>query len=62
MSSILTVHVHIGKEQQFNRLAGRFQEAINKTNWPVHYTWYALVNGGEGSSYVLVLPADKWAE
>lgn len=62
MVEVLTFRVHSGKNQQFNRLIRKFQEAADKTDWPVHYLWHAVVNGGEGSQYILVFPRDKWAD
>jgi hypothetical protein len=61
MSAVLFFHVHYGKAEDFNYLVGKFHKAIEKTNWPVHYEWYALVNGGEQPTYALVLPRENWA-
>ena len=61
MSSIVFFDVRYGKSTEFNYLIGKFHEAIGKTNWPANYSWYALVNGGEGPTYALVLPRENWA-
>ncbi len=60
-SAVLIFHVHYGKGEDFNYLIGKFHRAIEKTNWPVDYEWYALVNGGEQPTYALVLPRENWA-
>lgn len=62
MNGIITFQVRAGKDRQFNHLIKKFHEAIGKTEWPVLYSWYALVNGGRAGEYVLVLPRDKWAD
>lgn len=61
MSTVIVFHVRYGKQDEFNHLIGKFHEAIEKTEWPVHYSWNVLVNGGEGGTYVLVLPRKDWA-
>lgn len=61
MSAVVIFHVHYGKAEEFNHLIGKFHGAIEKTKWPVHYAWYALVNGGEQPTYALVLPRKNWA-
>ncbi len=61
MSAGIEFQVRQGKNEEFNHLVGKFHKAIEKTNWPVHYKWYALVNGGAGGTYVLVLPRENWA-
>ncbi len=62
MSSVITFRLRFGKDAEFNRLIGKFHEAIGKTKWPVNYEWYQLVNGGKGPTYVLVLPRANWAD
>jgi len=61
LEEILVFQVKYGKEREFNFAIRKFHEAIQKTKWPVHYEWYALVNGGEHPTYVLVLPRTSWA-
>ena len=61
MSEILVFRVRFGKSAEFASLIKKFHEAIEKTNWPEHYAWYVLVNGGPGPEYVLVLPRENWA-
>jgi hypothetical protein len=40
----------------------KYHDAIGKAQWPVHYAWFSLVNGGDGPQFVLSLPRDKWAD
>ena len=61
MSKIVVLRVRFGKSAEFASLIKKFHEAIEKTNWPEHYGWYRLVNGGPGPEYVLVLPRENWA-
>jgi hypothetical protein len=51
-----------GHEDDFNYAIRKITEGINKTNWPAHYVWYMLVNGGEGPHYVLTIPHENWAD
>jgi hypothetical protein len=37
-----------GTESDFNDAIRKINDAIVKTSWGVHYTWYALQDGGEG--------------
>ena len=61
MSQVLVFRVRFGKSAEFASLIKKFHQASEKTNWPVHYGWYMLVNGGQLPEYVLVLPRENWA-
>ena len=50
------------REQDFADAAKKITEAINKTNWPPHYTWYMLVDGGQQPHYVLLIDMNGWAD
>jgi hypothetical protein len=60
-SEIITYRVRPGKEDDFRSAMDRTFEAIEKTKWPAHFLWYALVNGGQAGTYVLVIPHSTWA-
>jgi hypothetical protein len=62
MYSITFYQVKLGKTDDFMRAIKKFHEAIGKAEWPVHYAWFALANGGDGPQYVLSIPRDKWAD
>jgi len=62
LASLLWFHLHMGKNDEFMHAIGKVHEAIGKTNWPAHYEWYVMVNGGEHPTYVLSLPRTKWAD
>jgi len=62
LASVLSFGVKIGHTQDFLYSIRKIHEAIGKTNWPVNYEWYVLVNGGEGPTFVLVLPRKNWAD
>ncbi len=62
MASVLNFLVKIDKASEFQYAIRKFHEAIGKTNWPTHYIWYMLANGGEHPRFVLVLPRNSYAE
>jgi hypothetical protein len=61
MAEVVHFLLKPSKEAMFRDAIARIHEAIGKTNWPVSYIWYVLVNGGEGPHIALVLPHDSWA-
>ena len=48
MSEVIHFLVKPDKEAEFRSAQLRVHEAIGKTSWPSRYSWFALVNGGEG--------------
>lgn len=62
MSEVFHFLLKPDKASEFRHALQRAHEAIGKTNWPVSYSWYALVNGGEGPHFVLVLPRNSYAD
>jgi len=61
MAEVIHFMVRPDKEADFSLLIKKIDDAIKKTNWPVHYSWYELVNGGEQPHFVLVIPHENWA-
>ena len=61
MTSVIFFHTRYGMEEKFNYLVGEFHKAIEKTNMPWNYEWYALVSGGNVGTYALVLPRPNFA-
>lgn len=61
-NEVIVFHVRYGKGSDFRSAIGRIHEAGQKTNWPVNYYWYELVNGGPTGLYLLVLPRNSWAD
>jgi hypothetical protein len=51
-----------GMERDFNDVIKKINDAIVKSNWGAHYTWYSLQDGGEGPHYVLFLNMKGWAD
>jgi hypothetical protein len=62
MYSISFYHVKFSKTDDFRRAIRKFHEGIGKTQWPAHYGWFELINGGDGPEFVLSLPREKWAD
>ena len=62
MSEIVIFHLRYGKTGEFMNLARKINDAINKSNWPVHYEWFALVAGGHSPTFALSIPRNKWAD
>lgn len=62
MSLIVFIHLNQGKTGDFTHLMQKIHEASGKTEWPVRYNWYALANGGEHPTFVVVLPRSNWAD
>jgi len=58
---VLIFRLRMGAQEEFGNVIAKVHQAIEKTNWPEHYEWYALVNGGEHPEFVLVLPRDNYA-
>ena len=51
-----------GSEDDFSNAVKKINDAIVKSNWPAHYIWYVLVDGGESPHYVLLLFMNGWAD
>lgn len=58
---LVTFHIKYGKSDDFRSAVARVHEANQKLNLPVHYSWYRLVNGGPGGTYVLSFDHANWA-
>jgi hypothetical protein len=61
-SDIIEFKVRSGKMSDFRSAINRIYDATKKTNWPVNYEWYALVNGGDSGTFVLSFPHKSWAD
>jgi hypothetical protein len=51
-----------GTEEDFEDAVKKITEAIVKSDWPAHYTWFQLQDGGEGPHYVLSVEMKGWAD
>jgi hypothetical protein len=54
-------HVKYGKGDDFRSAVSKVHEANQKLNYPVHSSWYRLVDGGPGGTYVLTVDHPNWA-
>jgi hypothetical protein len=61
MNEVVIMQLKYGKDAEFMDVIGKIHAAIKKTDWPVNYTWYHLVNGGENPLYVRVMPRENYA-
>jgi hypothetical protein len=61
MSSVVFFQVRVGMDEEFNSVVAEYHKAIEKTQMPWRYTWYALASGGDDGSYALVLPRNGFA-
>ncbi len=59
---VLTFRLRYGAGREFNYAIKKINEAINKSDWPVHYAWLTTVSGGKLGTYTLVLPHKNWAD
>jgi hypothetical protein len=62
MFAIVFYRVKFDKVDDFTMALRKFHEAIGKTQWPAHYAWFALANGGDGPEFVLSIPHDSFAD
>jgi hypothetical protein len=60
-TSVTTFHVKYGKGDDFRSAIARIYDAAKKTNWPFHFRWERLANGGAGGTYVLLVDHANWA-
>jgi hypothetical protein len=58
---VVTFHVKYGKGDDFRSAVAKVHEANQKLKVPEHYSWYRLVNGGRGGTYVLTFDHANWA-
>lgn len=58
---VITFHVKYGKGDDFRSAVAKVHEANQKVKSPNHNSWYRLVDGGPGGTYVLTLPHADWA-
>jgi hypothetical protein len=58
---VVTFHIRYGKGDDFRSAVAKVHEANQKLKAPVHYSWYHLVNGGRGGTYVVTYDRANWA-
>lgn len=61
-ATVVRIHLKQGMEDAYMNAVSKIPKAMEKTNWPGHYGFYALANGGEHPTFYLVLPREKWAD
>jgi hypothetical protein len=59
---VSVVSFRVSSSRDFNYVIKKFHQAVEKTNSPLHYAWFDLVNGGEVPTLTLVLPHKNWAD
>ena len=58
---VVIFHVKFGKTDDFRSAIAKVHEANQKVNAPVHYSWYRLINGGPGGTFVVTYDHADWA-
>jgi len=61
-ATVATIRLKHGMEDAYRNAVSKIPKAMEKTNWPGRYVFYALANGGEHPTFFLVLPREKWAD
>ncbi len=59
---MLTFRLRSGSAREFNYWIKKINEAINKSDWPVHYVWLTTISGGEFGTYTLAIAHENWAD
>ncbi len=59
--SVVSFHIRYGKGDDFQSAIAKVHEANQKLKTPTHYSWYRLVNGGPGGTYVRTADHANWA-
>lgn len=59
---LLSYHIRPGREAEFEALVRKSNGARARISPSARYTWYQLINGGEQSTYILLLPLNKLSE
>lgn len=58
---VITWHLKPDKGQEFQEALDAIQEAIEQTDWPVHFTFVSPVSGLSGPQVSLVIFNEDWA-
>jgi hypothetical protein len=61
-TELITFRIRRDRSAAFRAALARVSEAVKKTNWPVHYEFYELVNGGYDGTFILAEPRAHWAD
>ncbi|MBI1984446.1 MAG: hypothetical protein HYS61_09630 [Acidobacteria bacterium] len=61
-TTLVTIYVKQGMETEYLNAVSKLPAAMEKTNWPGHYNFATLANGGEHPTFFLLLRRDKWAD
>ncbi len=56
------IRLKIGKVDDYEQSRKLLKQAADKANWPRHFLVFSLVNGGDGPTWVISNPADKFAD
>ena len=61
MAQIFHYNLKYDQVRNFTNAIAKINKALVKAEWPAHYSWSTLVNGGPGPVYTLVVYHDSWA-
>lgn len=62
MYSIVFYRLKFGKTADFEMALRKSKEALDKANWPRHSLVLSLLSGGEGPTYAILQPRQKFAD
>lgn len=62
MYSITFYRVKFDKTEDFERALKKSKEAMDKAGWPRNNLVLSLLNGGEGPTYAILVPRQKFAD
>ncbi len=60
-TEVITFHIRYGHGDDFRSAIARAAEARQKMNSPAHFSWYRLVNGGPGGTFVVTYDRASFA-
>lgn len=60
--SLVFLRLKIGKLDDFEQAQKLSKEAADKAKWPRYWSVFTLVNGGDGPTWVISQPRDKYAD
>jgi hypothetical protein len=61
MVQVFHYYIKFDHGQDWTNAIAKINKALTEHDWPAHYSWSTLVNGGVGPVYTLAVYHDSWA-